>query len=82
MTARKMILFALAFLLPCGFLILLTRSVLKSSLGERFLKGYANEKTSISCVSSSFRCRADRWLRRHTNHAATGSPVAQFVDPG
>ena len=39
MTARRMILLTLAFLLPCGFLILLTRSVLRSSLGERFLKG-------------------------------------------
>lgn len=39
MTARKMILLTLVFLLPCGFLILLTRSVLRSSLGERFLKG-------------------------------------------
>jgi Domain of unknown function (DUF5666)/Domain of unknown function (DUF4382) len=39
MTVRKMILFTLVFLLPCGFLILLTRSVLKSTLGERFLKG-------------------------------------------
>jgi hypothetical protein len=39
MTARKMFLLTLVFLLPCGFLILLTRSVLRSSLGERFLKG-------------------------------------------
>ena len=37
MTARKMILFALVVLLPCGFVILLTRSVLRSSFGERFL---------------------------------------------
>src|SRR5260370_14920459 len=39
MTARKMILFALVVLLPCGFVILLTRSALRSNLGERFLKG-------------------------------------------
>ena len=39
MTARKMILVTLAFLLPCDFVILLTRSVLRTSLGERFLKG-------------------------------------------
>src|SRR5260370_37036398 len=39
MTARKMILLTLAILLPCGFVILLTRSVLRSSFGERFLKG-------------------------------------------
>jgi Domain of unknown function (DUF5666)/Domain of unknown function (DUF4382) len=39
MTARKMIACTLVFLLPCGFVILLTRSVLRSSLGERFLKG-------------------------------------------
>src|SRR5260370_2385724 len=39
MTARKMILLILAILLPCGFVILLTRSVLRSSFGERFLKG-------------------------------------------
>ena len=38
MTARKMIAFTLVFLLPCGFVILLTRSVLTSTLGERFLK--------------------------------------------
>ncbi len=37
MTARKIILLTLAFLLPCGFVILLTRSVLRSSFGERFL---------------------------------------------
>jgi hypothetical protein len=37
MTARKMILLTLAVLLPCGFVILLTRAVFKSSLGERFL---------------------------------------------
>jgi len=37
MTARKMILLTLAVLLPCGFVILLTRSVLRSSFGERFL---------------------------------------------
>jgi len=36
MTARKMILLTLAFLLPCGFVILLTRSVLRASFGERF----------------------------------------------
>jgi hypothetical protein len=41
MTARKMMLLTLAFLLPCGFVILLTRSVLRSSFGERFLKGTA-----------------------------------------
>jgi hypothetical protein len=41
MTARKMILLTLAFLLPCGFVILLTRSVLRSSLGERLLKAAA-----------------------------------------
>src|SRR5260370_17241287 len=39
MTARKMILLTLAFLLPCGFVILLARSVLRSTLGEKFLKG-------------------------------------------
>jgi hypothetical protein len=39
MTARKMILLTLAVLLPCGFLILLVKLVLKSSFGERFLKG-------------------------------------------
>src|SRR5258708_14367224 len=39
MTARKTILIILVCLLPCGFVILLTRSVLRSSLGERFLKG-------------------------------------------
>ena len=39
MTTRKMILLTLACLLPCGFVILLTRSVLRSGLGERFLKG-------------------------------------------
>ncbi len=39
MAARKTILLILAVLLPCGFLILLTRSVLRSSFGERFLKG-------------------------------------------
>jgi hypothetical protein len=39
MTARKMILLTFVFLLPCGFLILLTRSVLRSRLGETFLKG-------------------------------------------
>jgi len=39
MTARKMILFTLAVLLPCGFVILLARFVLRSSFGERFLKG-------------------------------------------
>jgi hypothetical protein len=39
MTARKMILLTLTVLLPCGFLILLARFVLKSSFGERFLKG-------------------------------------------
>src|SRR5713101_4932825 len=39
MTARKLILLTLAVLLPCGFLIVLARLVLKSSFGERFLKG-------------------------------------------
>ena len=39
MTARKMILLTLAVLLPCGFVILLTRFVLRSSFAERFLKG-------------------------------------------
>ena len=39
MATRKTILLILAVLLPCGFLILLTRSVLRSSFGERFLKG-------------------------------------------
>src|SRR5712664_385089 len=39
MTARKTILIILAFLLPGGFVILLTRSFLRSSLGKRFLKG-------------------------------------------
>ncbi len=39
MTARKMILLTLAFLLPCGFVILLARSVLRSTLGEKSLKG-------------------------------------------
>lgn len=38
MAARRKILLILAILLPCGFLILLTRSVLRSSFGERFLK--------------------------------------------
>jgi len=37
MTARKIVLLTLAFLLPCGFVILLARSVLRSSFGERFL---------------------------------------------
>jgi hypothetical protein len=41
MTARKMILLTLAFLLPCGFVILLMRSVLRSSFGEGLLKGTA-----------------------------------------
>ncbi len=35
MTARKIITFTLAILLPCGFVILLTRSVLRSILGEK-----------------------------------------------
>lgn len=39
MAARKTILLILALLLPCGVLILLSRSVLKSGFGERFLKG-------------------------------------------
>src|SRR6267143_2303319 len=39
MTARKMILLTLAFLLPCGFVIFLMRCVLRSSFGERFRKG-------------------------------------------
>jgi hypothetical protein len=47
MTARKMILLTLAFLLPCGFVILLTRSVLRSSFGERFLKGAAMRKLAF-----------------------------------
>ncbi len=38
MTARKMILLTLAFLLPCGLLILVLRSVFKSSFAERSLK--------------------------------------------
>src|SRR5260370_40617881 len=39
MRSRKMFLFALVVPLPCGFVILLTRSALRSNLGERFLKG-------------------------------------------
>jgi len=39
MASRKTILLILAILLPCGFLILLTRFLLKSGFGERFLKG-------------------------------------------
>jgi hypothetical protein len=39
MTARKVITFTLAVLLPGGFVILLTRSVLRSTLGKGFLKG-------------------------------------------
>jgi hypothetical protein len=37
MTARKMLLLRLAFLLPCGFVILLARSVLRAVFGKRFL---------------------------------------------
>lgn len=39
MPVRKTILLILAVLLPCGLLILLIRSALRSSFGERFLKG-------------------------------------------
>jgi len=39
MATRKVILLILAAVLPCGFLILLTRSALRSRFGERFLKG-------------------------------------------
>ena len=38
MTARKMILLCLAVLLPCGLVILLTRSAIRSGFGKRFLK--------------------------------------------
>src|SRR5579859_121771 len=39
MAARSKVLLILAIHLPGGFLILLTRSILRSSFGERFLKG-------------------------------------------
>src|SRR5713226_1189077 len=38
MTVRKMILLIVAVLVPCGLLIVVLRRVLRSSLGERFLK--------------------------------------------
>ncbi len=52
MTARNTILIILAFLLPGGFVILLTRSVLRSSLGERFLKG-ATPMRKLAFLSSA-----------------------------
>jgi len=52
MTARRMILLTLAFLLPCGFLILLTRSFLRSSIGERFLKGTTTTRKLVFLASA------------------------------
>jgi hypothetical protein len=47
-----MILLTLAFLLPCGFVILLTRSLLRLSFGERFLKGATTMRKLASLASA------------------------------
>src|ERR1700687_6268 len=44
MTARKMILLTLTLLVPCGLLIVVLRCVLRSSWGERVLKGVPTMK--------------------------------------
>jgi DNA-binding CsgD family transcriptional regulator len=44
MAVRKMILLTLAVLAPCGLLIVILRCVLRSGLGERFLKGLLTMK--------------------------------------
>lgn len=52
MTARKLILLTLALLVPCGFVIVLTRFALRSSFGERFLKGDVTMKKLGSASGS------------------------------
>jgi hypothetical protein len=52
MAARRTIFLILAILMPCGFLILLARAVLRSSFGERFLKG-ATRMRKLAFVGSA-----------------------------
>jgi len=72
MTPREAIVMILAFLIPWGFVILLTRSVLRSSFGERFLKGATPMKKIASLASAVVviaalmtGCGADHKLRSH-----------------